>query len=419
MKVLLKKATILQPGLDPGPKKDILIEDGIISRIGASISDGTATIVESRDLHVSTGWLDIGSQPGQPGYEYRETFHSLSFAGRAGGYTGLATFPRNQPPIQSRIEIEYVRNIYETLPLMIYPIGAISQNLEGKDLTEMIDMIDAGARAFSDGRKNPVDSGLLVRALEYVMPFDSVIIDFPLDRSFTTEGQIHEGSISASLGLTGIPTIAEEIIVQRDIQLLAYTGSRLHLHGVTSALALSYIQKAKAAKHSLTCDVPALHLYLEDKDIGDFDSYRKVLPPLRSISERKALIKAIKDGVIDHISSIHTPLEIETKDCEFTYASFGSVGLEASFSAAHTALKDSVPLRVIVDKFSSGPRRILGLDVEPIEKGQRADLTFFDPSEEWTYEGTTHSLSQNDALAGSSFSGKVIGTLCKGHLMIN
>ncbi len=418
MKILIKKATILDQR-ESGTRKDILIENGVITQIGRSLSDGKATIIESSDLHVSGGWLDIGAQPGQPGYEYRETFHSLSHAARAGGYTSLATFPRNLPPIQSRIGIEYILQLQEALPVRIYPIGAISQELAGKDLTEMMDMIHVGAIAFSDGRKYAVESGLLARALEYVLPFNAVIIDFPLDRSFTTEGQIHEGKISASLGLAGIPSIAEEIIVQRDIQLISYTRSRLHLHGISSGASMTYLQKAKSENHSLTCDVPAMHLLMEDKDVFDFDSYKKVLPPLRSQRDRKALIKAVRDGVVDHISSIHTPLEVETKECEFTYASFGSIGLETAFAAAHTVLKEVMPLQDIVAKFSSGPRNIFGLEIPVIQKGMMADLTLFDPGHEWLYEGSSHSLSKNDALAGTHFTGKVIGTLYKGQLMIN
>jgi dihydroorotase len=418
MKILIRKATILNHGQDP-VKRDILIENGKITNIAKSISGDKAKIIESRDLQVSPGWIDIGAQPGQPGYEYRETFLSLSNAARAGGYTSLATFPRNAPPIHSRIEIEYIQQLNESLPVRIYPVGAVSQDLAGIDLTEMMDMVKIGAIAFSDGRKNPVETGLLARALEYVIPLGVVIIDFALDRSFTAEGQIHEGKISASLGLTGIPSVAEDVIVQRDIQLLAYTRSKLHLHAISSGSCLSYIQKARSDKHRITCDVPAMHLLLEDKDVGDFDSYKKVLPPFRSQKDRKALIRALKDGVIDHISSIHTPMEVEAKDLEFTYASFGSIGLETAFAAAHTALKEDMPIGDIIDKFTYGPAGILGLSLPPIEKGEIANLTLFDPGIEWTYEGSAHSLSKNDALKGTSFTGKVIGTVSKGRLLIN
>lgn len=419
MKILIKKATIHHHGGPEDSRKDILIENGRITKIAKTISAEKAKVVESKNLHVSPGWLDIGAQPGQPGYEYRETFQSMSQAARAGGYTALATFPRNSPPIQSRIEVEYLLQLNEVLPIQVYPIGAISQALQGKDLTEMLDMIHAGAIAFSDGRKNPVESGLLVRALEYIIPFKVIIIDFPLDRSFTSEGQIHEGKISASLGLTGIPSVAEEIIVQRDIQLVAYTGSRLHLHGISSAASIAHLQKAKSEKLSITCDVPAMHLLLEDKDVGDFDSHKKVLPPLRNQRDRKALLKAVRDGVIQHISSIHTPMEVETKDLEFTYASFGSIGLETAFACAHTALNDSMPLADIVNKFSFGPRSILGFQTPVIKEGNEANLTFFDPTIEWTYPGSVHSLSTNDALSGRTFIGKAVGTLYKDHLMIN
>lgn len=419
MKILIKKATILQPGQEEASKKDILIEDGVITNIAKSISDGQAKVIESPNLHVSAGWLDIGAQQGQPGYEYRETFASLAQAGRAGGYTALATFPRTNPPIQSRIEIEYIQQLNDNLVARIYPIGAVSQDLAGKDLTEMIDMVHAGAVAFSDGRKNPLESGLLTRALEYVIPFGSLIIDFPTDRSITAEGQMHEGKISASLGLTGIPSVGEEIIIHRDLQLAVYTKSRIHFHAISTWASAALIQKAKSDRMSVSCDVPAMHLLLEDKDVGDFDSYKKVLPPLREAKDRKALIKALKDGVIDHISSIHTPLEVETKECEFTYAAFGSLGLETSFAIANTALRFVMPLEDIIAKFCNGPRQLLGIDIPQIRRGFDAELTLFDPDIEWTYGGTRHSLSKNDALIGRSFTGKVVGSVFKGHLLIN
>jgi dihydroorotase len=185
---------------------------------------------------------------------------------------------------------------------------------------------------------------------------------------------MHEGNVSAYLGLTGIPSIAEEIIVQRDIQLVRYTGSRLHFHGISAGDSLKHIQKARTDGLAITCDVSAMHLLLEDKDVGDFDSNRKILPPLRQQKDRKALIKAVKDGTIQHISSIHTPLEIEAKACEFTYASFGSVGLESAFAAAHTALHESVPIANIIEKFCDGPRKILGFEVPEIKVGELADL---------------------------------------------
>lgn len=419
MNILIKKATIHQNGQEDPSRKDILIEDGVIVQIGKSISDSKATLIASGNLHVSPGWMDIGAQPGQPGYEYRETFQSLSKCAMAGGYTELATFPRNLPPIQSRVEVEYITKLNETLPIHVYPIGAISHNLEGKDLTEMIDMLHTGAVAFCDGRKNPIESGLLTRALEYVLPFGTVILDFPLDRSLTADGQMHEGKISASLGLTGIPTIGEDITIQRDLKLVAYTGSRIHFHAVSSGTALPYIQKARTEKLRVSCDVPAMHLLLEDKDVGDFDSYKKVLPPLRDSRDRKALIKALKDGVIDHISSIHTPMEVETKDCEFTYASFGSIGLESAFGAANTALREAMPLTDIVSKFYAGPREILGMSIPLIQKNAKAELTVFDPDIQWQYEGTKHSLSANDALRGQRFTGKVVATVSHQHLWIN
>lgn len=411
MKILLKKCTLHEPGKPAREKTDILIENGKIARIAKSISDDEAKVITSGNLHVSPGWLDIGAQHGQPGYEPRETIASLSKAALAGGYTALAPFPRTKPPIHSRIEIEFIQQLSRNVPVKIYPVGAVSEDLAGVDLTEMIDMIHAGAIAFTDGRKNPLSSGLLTRSMEYVSPYNSVIIDFPLDRNVTNEGQMHEGKFSTSLGLTGIPYVAEEIIVQRDLQLLKYTNSRLHLHAISFADTLNLIQKAKNQKLKVTADIGAMHLMLEDTDVGDFESHRKVLPPLRGSSNRKALIKAVKDGSVDHISSLHTPMEVETKACEFTYASFGSVGLESAFATAHTVLSDHMEVGDIVDKFCAGPYRILGLSEPTVTKDQLANLTMFDPDINWTYSGTKHSLSSNDALTGKQFKGKVLGVI--------
>lgn len=419
MKLLIKKATILQPGSKASTKKDILIEHGVITNIARSITDSKAKIIESNNLHVSPGWLDIGAQCGQPGFEYRETYVSMGKAARAGGYTALATFPRTNPPIHSRLEIEYIQQLNPFVAVKIYPIGAVSQDLGGKDLTEIIDMIHAGAVGFSDGRLNPLETSLLTRALEYVIPFNSVIIDFPLDRSVTAQGQMHEGIVSTSLGLTGIPSVGEEITVQRDIQLVGYTGSRLHFHAISSAASIPVIQRARAEKLKITADVPAMHLLLEDKHVGDFNSHLKVLPPLRTQKDRKALLKGLKDGTIDHISSIHHPMEVETKDCEFTFASFGSIGLETAYGAANTALREIMSAEEIIDKFCSGPRTILGIPTPEIKKGEKAELTLFDPDLQWTYEGTKHSLSHNDALKGTSFTGKVIGTVLHDHVLVN
>jgi dihydroorotase len=419
LKVLIKKAIIHQPGSDDDSRRDILIEDGVITNMAKSISDGNATIIESGNLHVSPGWLDIGAQPGQPGHEYRETFESIARCARAGGYTALATFPQNLPPIHSRVEVEYITKLSASLPIRVYPIGAVSHNLEGKDLTEMVDMNRAGAVAFSDGRKNPIESGLLTRALEYVIPFNGTIIDFPLDRSLTSEGQMHEGKFSASLGLTGIPVVGEDIIVQRDLKLLAYSGGRLHLHAVSSGQALGYVAKARNEKMNISCDVSAMHLFLEDRDVADFDSHKKVLPPFRDSKERKALLKAVRDGIVDHISSIHTPREVESKDCEFTYASFGSLGLESAFAAANTALREIMPLYEIALKFYEGPRRVLNLPIPAIQRNAMAELTLFDPDIQWTYGGSKHSLSANDALQGRAFIGRVIATVAHGQVVIN
>lgn len=413
MQLLIKNAILIDPASKyNGEKISLLIVKGQIEKIGKRLSAEKAKVLDAKGASLSPGWLDIGVSVGDPGYEHREDFKSVERAALAGGYTSIACLPNTSPAIHSKSEVLYVKNMSGSSAVDFLPIGAVSENCAGKDITEMYDMRASGAVAFSDG-KNPVqDSGLMMRALQYVQPFEGVIINQPLDENVAQSGQLHEGMISTSLGLRGIPSMAEELIVQRDIYLSEYTGSKLHLLNISTAESVRLVKLAKKKGISVTASVAAMNLAYTDEALFDFDSNFKVLPPLRSEKDRKALIEGLKDGTIDCITSNHTPLDVEDKNLEFLYAKFGAIGLQTTLSLTCQSLGNGVSPAFIFDKLTSCPRHILGLPAPSITIGQRANLTLFDLQKEWVMEKSCiFSKSKNSPLIGQTMKGQVLATI--------
>lgn len=414
MRLLIRRALILDPR-SPHHKKrlDILIKKGHIVQIGRNLPVRADQVIQSGNLHVSPGWLDIGAQCGEPGYEHREDFQSLTAAAISGGYTAVACFPNTKPTLHSKSEIEYIRNRSAGLPIDVYPIGSVSVDCEGKDLAELRDMHEAGAVAFSDGRKTMLHAGLLLRALMYTKGFNGLVLNRPDDRHISGDGQMHESETSVFLGLKGIPAISEHLMVERDIRLLEYSDSRLHCYAISTAESLAMIRQARRSKLQITASVPAMNLLLEDTHLTEFDTHLKVIPPLRSTADRKAMIRAIKDGTIDCIVSNHEPVEEERKKMEFAYAGFGSTGLEAAFSLANTACQGLVPLDTLINCFSLNPRALLDIPAPVIREKASANLTLFDPDVEWTVQPEfLMSKSKNAAALGQTLTGCVLGVVC-------
>ncbi|HHM21409.1 MAG TPA: dihydroorotase [Bacteroidetes bacterium] len=412
MQLLIKNAILVDPASKyHGERVGILIKKGRIDKVGKRFAVAPQRVFDAGGAFVSPGWLDIGTLVGDPGFEHREDFRTVEKAAAAGGYTAIACLPNTSPAIHSKSEVLYIKNSAKNSRVDFLPIGAVSQNCAGKDITEMCDMRAAGAVAFSDG-KNPIaDSGLMMRALQYVQPFGGVIINQPLNQNVAQNGQLHEGVVSTSLGLRGIPGIAEELMVQRDIYLSEYTGSKLHLLNISTAESVRLVRLAKKKGLNVTASVSALHLAFTDEALLGFDSNFKVLPPLRSEKDRKALIAGLKDGTIDCITSNHTPLEAEAKELEFLYAQFGAIGLQTAFPLAFGALYSHLPVADIIAKFAFGPRQVLGLPAPSISVGQQADLTLFDPNAQWSFnQKNILSKSKNTPLTGKTFKGKIIGT---------
>ncbi len=420
MLLLLKNALIVD-GKTGNRRQDILIRDGLIEATGENLSaEKGASIWDLSRACVSPGWFDFGVHAADPGYEHREDLITAVRASAAGGYTAIACFPNTHPAVHSKSEILYVRNKTAREAVTVYPVGAISQNCEGKDLAELFDMHTAGAIAFSDGRKAVQDAGLLLRAMQYARAFNGLVVNEPHHKTIAAGGQMHEGVQSTSLGLKGIPALAEEIMVQRDLSLLEYAGNRLHIHLLSTAKSVALVRAAKKAGLPVTASVAVVNLCFTDDRLADFESNWKVLPPLRSRSDAEALLEGLADGTIDFICSNHTPWDEEVKNLEFPYAEFGMTGLETTFALCRTFLKDRIPPDRLVEKLALAPRRILGLPLPEIKPGVRAELTVFDPDAEWILsENTVRSRSRNTPFLGQTLRGKVLGIVSNGQVLRN
>jgi len=387
---------------------DILISDGIIKKIAEKISEKGDHEIDGQKCHLVPGFFDLHVNFCEPGFEYKEDLVSGCKAAVAGGYTGVLQMPSTYPVIQSRSGIEQILNKTKSELVEVHVAGALSVDLEGKDLTEMFDMHQSGTNCFTDNKSAVQDAGLMMRALLYSKNFDGLIMSFPNDQSLSAKGQMNESTVSTQLGLKGIPSIAEELMVARDLMLCAYAESRIHFSTISTAGSVDLIRKAKAQGLRVTCDVAAHHLLLDDSSLEEFDTRFKMRPPLRTASDITALKEGLKDGTIDAICSDHEPEDIESKQKEFDLAAFGAEGIETAFAVAYTALKDVMEFGQIVEKFSGSPRSIISLPIIKNAEGEKANFTLINLEEEWVVnEKDIRSKSKNNPFIGKKLLGKI------------
>jgi len=411
MDLLLKRCKIIDPSsTHHDTLQDVFISEGHIKSIGKDLDVTADQVVDRAGIALYPGWLDIGVHTGDPGFEHRDDLASIAEAAAAGGFTGILSFPNTQPTIQSKSEVMYVKQSAKPFLVDVYPAGALTRNCAGEEITEMIDMNRAGALAFTDGLHPVSHTGVFLRALQYVKTFDGVVIHHPFDQHLAKEGQLHEGYTSTTLGMRGIPSLSEEIMVQRDLSLLAYAQSRLHLHCISTAAAVDLVREAKRAGLQVTASVAYLNLIFTDEDLVGFNSALKVLPPLRAKADQAALLAGLEDGTIDAICTNHVPLEDERKKLEFSYADFGASGLQTLYSGLRTRLGDRLSPTVLADKLAHGPRKILGLDPISISEGSLAQLTLCLPEDHWSLErNNNQSKSQNNPFWKGIMKGKILG----------
>ena len=394
---------------------DLHIENGVFKKIGTQLSNTeNLTEIHLEHLHVSQGWFDSSVSLGEPGFEDRETIANGLLVAAKSGFTGMALQPNSFPVIDNQSQIQFVKSKGQNTATEIFPIGALTTESLGKDLAELYDMKNAGAVAFGDYNKNTDNPNLLKIALQYVQDFDGLVVAFSQDKDIKGQGVVNEGIVSTRLGLKGIPALAEEIQIARNLFLLEYTGGKLHIPTISTAKSVDLIQIAKAKGLQVTCSVAVHHLVLTDETLEGFDTRYKVSPPLRTDVDRQALIAGVLNGTIDMITSDHNPIDIEHKKMEFDLAKNGTIGLESAFGALLTVL----PLETVIEKLHAG-KAVFQIENQTIQEGNKANITFFNPDVDWTFtKESILSKSKNSALLGKAMKGKVYGIYNQGKLVL-
>ena len=407
MNLLLRKAKIIDVNsIFHNKVVDVEINNGIFSAIGEHLPlKKDFKEINLDHLQISNGWFDSSVSLGEPGFEDRETIQNGLNVAAKSGFTKIALQPNTFPIIDNQSQINFVKSKANGFATEIYPIGALTKNSEGKDLAELFDMKNAGAVAFGDYNKNMNNPNLLKIALQYVQDFDGLVIAFSQESNIKGKGVVNEGIVSTRLGLKGIPALAEELQIAQNLFVLEYTGGKLHIPTISTAKSAQLIRDAKAKGLKVTCSVSVHHLVLTDEKLETFDTRYKVSPPLRTNEDRLELIKAVKDGTIDLITSDHNPIDIEHKKMEFDLAKNGTIGLESAFGALLTVL----PLENIIDKLTSANKLFLQKpDVIAIDSTANITLFTTEGNSIFTAENIL-SKSKNSAFLGMEMKGKVYG----------
>jgi dihydroorotase len=417
MDILLRQVRIIDPSSPFHQQQaDLFIQNGRIAESTAT-APSNATLVEIPGLCVSPGWMDTFAHFCDPGLEDRETLESGAASAAAGGYTDVMVLPNTSPVLHNKASIEYIQAKQRHLPVTLHPIGAVTRNTEGKELTEMYDMERSGAIAFSDGTATIQSAGLLLKALQYLKAVNRQLIQLPDDRSLSGQGLMNEGVLSTRLGLPGRPAIAEELMIRRDLELARYAGARIHFTAVSTAKGLDEIRRAREEGIHVTCSVTPYHLLLTEEALAQYDSNLKVNPPLRTEGDRAALVAGLHDGTIDCLATHHLPFNSDQKDVEFEYAGFGMIGLETAFSILRMAAPD-LPLQRVVELLSIHPRKLFGLSPLSIKAGEAACLSLFQPDARWT-PTAFKSRSVNSPFLGKELKGRPVGIINKDSLFLN
>src|SRR5688572_820786 len=418
MKILIQGPEILDASSPYHKKeKNVVINNGRIVEIGDK-NFSADKVIKAEGMMLSVGWFDLGTFVGDPGLEHKEDIESASKAAAAGGFTEIAVLPNTAPSIQTKNEIGYLTKGNDNRLVQIHPLASVTKNNKGEELTEMIDLHEAGAVAFTDGLKPIWHTDILLKSLQYLQKFNGLLIDHPEDIWLNLFGQMHEGVNSTRLGLKGMPRIAEDIAVNRNLELLGYAGGRLHFSRLSSGRAVDLIRSAKK-KLNVSCDIAIYQPLLDDTVLLDFDTNFKVNPPLREKHDNDALIKALRDGTIDVIISGHTPHEEESKNLEFDIADFGMINLQ-TFASNLVTLSQAVELEALIEKITSNPRKLLGLDIPKIDVEEKANLTLFDPNKTWTFDEKVNlSKSRNSPWLNKEIKGKAVAVFSNGRTRID
>jgi len=414
-KLVLQGGTILDPLSGRSKKGDVVIERNKIKTVGSTGGAKGETKIDCSDLVITHGFCDVHVHFREPGREDKETLQTGSRAALAGGFTRVCIMPNTSPPLDAPESIRFIVEKAEECPVHIHPIGAVTKGQKGQELTEVQGIISEGAVALSDDGIPISDAQVMRLALEYTSMFDKPVINHAEDECLRNNGLMHEGEISTRLGLAGNPSLAEAIMIQRDLELANMIQAKLHVPHVTSASGAANIRRMKKLNPNITAEVTPHHLFFNDQALLEYNTNFKVAPPIRSENDRKELIKAVKDGTFDCIATDHAPHTIEEKEATFELAPFGMIGLESCFGAVNKVL--DMPLNELLKLLTVNPRRVMGFEEDLFSIGCAAELTILDPDQEWIYkEQNIYSKSRNTPFIGEKLKGKVRYTISKGTI---
>ena len=419
MKVLIKQATILQQASPHHLQvQDVLIAHGKYIAIENDIATSAADkVIYAEQGYLTPGFVDAFAQFNEPGHEHNETLHTGAAAAFKGGYTTVCVVPNTTPCIDNKATIEYIIQQQNALPVHVHPIGAVTTNPAGKLLTEMIEMHHAGAVAFSDGLQCIQQPNILLKALQYVKAFNGIVMQLPHDHSISATGYMHEGIVSTQLGIPGMPSIAEEVMVARDIAICAYSNSKLHITGISTAQSVGMIAAAKAKGIAVTCSVSPYHLLLNHTANEGYNTNAKVNPPLRTPQDVLAMQQGLLNGSIDYVASHHNPLSIDHKLCEYNIAAYGMSTIEHTFNVV--ASIPYITPYIIHQVLSHNAAQLLGIATPIIHKEATCSATLFALNQNLVVNQTDFiSKSTNSAFIDITLKGKIIATLNKQQLYI-
>ena len=420
--LLLKGGTVIDPGSKRNEVSDVLIENGIIQKVGKNLKSPDAEVYDATGKIVAPGLIDMHVHFREPGQEAKEDFASGSRAGAAGGYTTVATMPNTRPVVDTAALVRRLQKRAEDVSVIhIHIIGAVTKNQEGRELAELGDMVEAGAVAFSDDGHFDPSAKVLLSAYDYLVPFDKAIINHEEDNSLVEDGAMNEGHRSAMLGIKGRPTVAEDIAVARDVMLAEYAGAHVHVAHISSARAVQIVREAKARGVRVTTEVTPHHLTMTDECVNPVDSSTKVNPPLRTQKDVDAMVAGLADGTIDMIVTDHSPHEREDKDREYVYAPSGFPGLETALGVVLTDLVHTgkMDMETVIERMSYAPARVFRLNAGTLNEGAPADVVVIDPQRLWTVEAEKfYTRGSHSPFVGRKLKGKAVLTVVDGEIVM-
>lgn len=420
MNIHIKNGRLIDPKNDVDATRDVFISEKRIASIGEAPAGFVADeVVDASGLVVAPGLVDVSARLREPGYEYKATLESEMTAAVAGGVTSLSCPPDTDPPLDEPGLVEMLKHRARSLnQARVFPVGALTYGLKGAELTEMIELAEAGCKAFGHADAPLTDTRVLMRAMQYAATFGFRVWLRPQDSFLARNGVAHDGEVATRLGLPVVPAVAETIAMSTILQLARETGATLHLCRISSAAGVDMVRAAKREGLPVTCDVSANHLHLSEMDIGFFDANCHLVPPLRSLRDRDALRTGVRDGTIDAICSDHSPVDEDAKQLPFGEAEAGATGIELLLPLVlKWADQEQIGLRDALARVTINPAQLLGVKMGHLSPGAHADVCVFDPRAEWRVEpGALKSQGKNTPFNGYSVQGRVRCTVVEGRI---